>query len=136
MVVVYGGNKLREMEITVFYNPGIVPNERLLTCRFVNIEYLARILRLLSSEGIVTEHKSDVGTAVYNLTDAGKLLQVKRVVTCRKSTLSTDLLCKHFYSPSFDCFEFSHTIHRLVASISFGDIWYWWLWDPFFRICR
>ena len=51
----------------------------MLACRSVNVEYLARILRLLSSEGIVTEHKSDVGSAVYSLSDAAqKLHHVRR----------------------------------------------------------
>ena len=48
--------------------------------RPVNVGYLARILRLLACEGIVTEKKAvgedgrDVG--VYRLTDIGKLFQV------------------------------------------------------------
>ena len=62
-----------------------MPNTRILPCRHVNVDYLARILRLLSPEGVVTEHKSNAGSTVYSLTDAGKLLQVTR---SRRGSLS------------------------------------------------
>lgn len=49
--------------------------------RPVNVGYLARILRLLACEGVVTEKKrgGEDGTNVgfYGLTDVGKLFQVR-----------------------------------------------------------
>lgn len=108
MIAVSGDHKLRE----------IVPNTRLLPCRYVNVDYLARILRLLSTEGLVAEHKSNAGSAVYTLTDAGKLLQVNitssYLVQCfvKGGVLSTDRSCTHFCfinaRCSLDCLSVSN----------------------------